>query len=123
MALAILAIHGMLVDTNYHFTIARLPVFHEHGIVLPMWRISSPTSAWAAIRRRAPSPIKRIKREQGDLTRDAPNQQETTIIGEVQPMQGPRELIEQLRRGHSAALANSRRKDDVDHYRDLLDAR
>ena len=39
MALAILDIDGTLVDTNYHHTIAWFRAFHEHGIVLPMWRI------------------------------------------------------------------------------------
>ncbi len=66
----------------------------------------------------------RVEREQGDQIRDAEKQQYMKLIGEVQPMKGSRELIEQLRgRGHRVVLASSAKQDEVDHYLDLLDAR
>src|SRR5205807_7842513 len=45
-------------------------------------------------------------------------------IGEVEPVQGWRELIEDLKgRGHKVVLASSAKEDEVDHYLDQLDAR
>ena len=46
------------------------------------------------------------------------------LIEEVEPLEGARELIEDLKdRGHSVVLASSAKQDEVDHYLDLLDAR
>ena len=46
------------------------------------------------------------------------------LIGEVEPLKGARELIEDLKgRGHAVVLASSAKEDEVDHYLDLLDAR
>ena len=46
------------------------------------------------------------------------------MVTEVEPMEGSRELIEELRRrDHRVVLASSAKPDEVDHYLDLLDAR
>ncbi len=46
------------------------------------------------------------------------------LIGEVCPMEGSRELIEELKAsGNTVVLASSAKADEVDHYLDLLDAR
>ena len=46
------------------------------------------------------------------------------LMGEVEPLQGARELIEDLKkRGHAVVLASSAKKVEVEHYLDLLDAR
>ena len=123
MALAILDIDGTLVDTNYHHTIAWFRAFHEHDIVLPMWRIHRHIGM-GGDQMVAALTDERIEREQGDQIRDSEKQQYTKLIGEVQPMEGSRELIEQLRgRGHRVVLASSAKQDEVEHYLDLLDAR
>ncbi len=45
------------------------------------------------------------------------------LIGEVQPFDGARELLEDLRgRGHPLVLSSSANEDDVEHYVGLLDA-
>jgi HAD superfamily hydrolase (TIGR01509 family) len=47
-----------------------------------------------------------------------------SMIEECEPMQGARELIEELKKaGHSVVLASSAKEDEVEHYLDLLDAR
>ena len=47
-----------------------------------------------------------------------------TLIDEVAPMDGARDLIEALQGGDRAVvLASSAKDDEVDHYLDLLDAR
>ncbi len=46
------------------------------------------------------------------------------LIGEVEPFEGARELIEDLRlREHPVVLASSAKSEEVEHYLDLLDAR
>ena len=46
------------------------------------------------------------------------------LIDEVEPLQGARDLIVDLKeRGHAVVLASSAKPDEVDHYLDLLDAR
>jgi HAD superfamily hydrolase (TIGR01509 family) len=123
MAVAILDIDGTLVDTNYHHTIAWYRAFREHGIVLPIWRIHRHIGMGGdqlvgALTDEA------TEREHGDDIRSSETKLYFQLIDEVQPMEGSRELIEQLkRRGHSVVLASSAKADEVDHYLDLLDAR
>ncbi|HET8673513.1 MAG TPA: HAD-IA family hydrolase, partial [Thermoleophilaceae bacterium] len=46
------------------------------------------------------------------------------LIEEVEPMDGARKLISDLKdAGHTVVLASSAKEDEVDHYLDLLDAR
>ena len=66
----------------------------------------------------------RSEHEKGDEIRAAEKVLYMELVGEVEPMDGSRELIEELkRRGHSVVLASSAKADEVDHYLDLLDAR
>jgi HAD superfamily hydrolase (TIGR01509 family) len=123
MALAILDIDGTLVDTNYHHTIAWFRAFGEHGIVLPMWRIHRHIGM-GGDQMVVALTDERVEDEQGDGIRDSEKRQYTKLIGEVQPMEGSRELIERLHdRGQRVVLASSAKADEVDHYLDLLDAR
>src|SRR5437764_9698279 len=47
-----------------------------------------------------------------------------SMIDEVEPLEGARDLIVELKeRGHAVVLASSAKEDEVDHYLDLLDAR
>jgi HAD superfamily hydrolase (TIGR01549 family) len=66
----------------------------------------------------------RVEEEKGDDIRDAEKVLYAELIGEVEPLRGARELIEDLKdRGHAVVLASSAKEDEVDHYLDLLDAR
>jgi HAD superfamily hydrolase (TIGR01549 family) len=62
--------------------------------------------------------------QRGDEVRAAEKVLYMALIDEVQPLEGARELIEDLRQaGHPVVLASSAKPDEVDHYIDLLDAR
>jgi HAD superfamily hydrolase (TIGR01509 family) len=64
------------------------------------------------------------EREDGDRIREAEGGLYMKMIDEVQPMEGARELIEELRRrGHSVVLASSAKPEQLEHYLDLLSAR
>src|SRR2546421_10751166 len=67
---------------------------------------------------------KETEEEKGDDIRAAEKPLYMAMIEEVEPLEGARELIEDLKeRGRTVVLASSAKEDEVDHYLDLLDAR
>jgi HAD superfamily hydrolase (TIGR01549 family) len=65
-----------------------------------------------------------VEQRAGDRIREAESDLYRELIGEVQPMEGSRQLIEDLREsGNAVVLASSAKDWEVDHYLDLLDAR
>ena len=120
---AILDIDGTLVDTNYHHAIAWFRAFRQHDIVLPIWRIHR-HMGMGGDQLIASICDDRTEEEKGDDIRAAEKVLYAELIGEVEPLRGARELIEDLKdRGHQVVLASSAKEDEVDHYLDLLDAR
>jgi HAD superfamily hydrolase (TIGR01509 family) len=123
MGVAILDIDGTLVDTNYQHAIAWYRAFCRHDLTLPIWRIHRhigmggdqlvPELAGDA-----------FEAEHGDAVREEETSLYGELIGEVRPMNGARELIEELKAsGGTVMLASSAKQKEVDHYLDLLDAR
>ena len=120
---AILDIDGTLVDTNFHHAIAWFRAFHQHDIVLPIWRIHRHIGM-GGDQMIAALCGDDTEGEKGDDIRDAEKILYSELIGEVEPLKGARELIADLNdRGHPVVLASSAKEDEVDHYLDLLDAR
>jgi HAD superfamily hydrolase (TIGR01509 family) len=120
---ALLDLDGTLVDTNYHHALAWYRAFRQFGVVLPMWRIHRhvgmggdqlvPTLAGDE-----------FEREHGDEARAAENVLYKELIPETEPLEGARELVEELkRRGHAVVLASSSKADDLEHYLELLGVR
>jgi HAD superfamily hydrolase (TIGR01509 family) len=123
MSVAILDIDGTLVDTNYHHAIAWFRAFRQHGIVLPIWRIHRHIGMGGDQLIGALTD-QRFEAREGDSIRAAEKVLYMELIGEVEPMQGARQLLEEIkRRGHSVVLASSAKADEVEHYVELLDAR
>lgn len=123
MAIAILDIDGTLVDTNYHHAVAWFRAFRQSGIVLPLWRIHRHIGMGGDQLVGALT-SERFEREKGDEVRAAEKTLYMQLIDEVEPMEGSRELIEEVkRRGHTVVLASSAKQDEIDHYLSLLDAR
>ena len=120
---AILDIDGTLVDTNYQHAIAWYRAFRKNGIVLPTWRIHRHQGMGGD--QLVPTLIGEDKaREIGDDIRSAEKDLYAELIDEVEPMDGARDLIVDLKdRGHSVILASSAKQEEVDHYLDLLDVR
>jgi HAD superfamily hydrolase (TIGR01509 family) len=120
---AILDIDGTLVDTNFHHAIAWYRAFKQHDIVLPIWRIHR-HMGMGGDQLIGDMCGDRVEEERGDDIRAAEKVLYSELIGEVEPLKGSRELIEDLKdRGHAVVLASSAKEDEVDHYLDLLDAR
>jgi phosphoglycolate phosphatase-like HAD superfamily hydrolase len=120
---AILDVDGTLVDTNYHHTLAWLRAFREHDFSLPAWRIHRHIGMGGdqLIGALAGQEVEDSK---GDAIRESETRLYGQLISEVEPFEGARELISDLKdRGHDVVLASSAKQDEVDHYLDLLDAR
>jgi phosphoglycolate phosphatase-like HAD superfamily hydrolase len=120
---AILDVDGTLVDTNYHHTLAWLRAFREHDVSLPAWRIHRHIGMGGdqLIGALAGQEVEDSK---GDAIRESETRLYGQLISEVEPFEGARELISDLKdRGHDVVLASSAKQDEVDHYLDLLDAR
>jgi HAD superfamily hydrolase (TIGR01549 family) len=120
---AILDVDGTLVDTNFHHAIAWFRAFRQYEVILPIWRIHRHIGMGGDQLVKALCG-EETEEEKGDDIRDAEKVLYSELIGEVQPLRGARELIEDLRsRGHAVVLASSAKEDEVEHYLDLLDAR
>jgi HAD superfamily hydrolase (TIGR01509 family) len=120
---AILDIDGTLVDSNYFHTIAWSHALCAHGHTVPMWRIHR------AIGMGGDQLIgallgDEVEERQGDDIRAAEKERYFELIDEVRPLEGARELVEDLKRKDTTVvLASSAKPDEVEHYLDLLDAR
>jgi HAD superfamily hydrolase (TIGR01549 family) len=65
-----------------------------------------------------------VEREHGDEIRSAEKVLYMTMIDEIEPIDGAKELIRDLKeRGHRVVLASSAKQEEVEHYLDLLEAR
>jgi phosphoglycolate phosphatase-like HAD superfamily hydrolase len=122
-SIAILDIDGTLVDTNYHHALAWYRAFRQHGIVLPLWRIHRHIGMGGD--QLVPALAgEGVEEELGDDIRATEKPLYLSLIEEVEPFDGARELIVELNeRGHTVVLASSAKENEVDHYLDVLDAR
>ena len=120
---AILDIDGTLVDTNYQHALAWFRAFRQHGIVMPCWRVHRHVGM-GGDQLVAALAGEEFDSEHGDDVRAAETALYLSLIPEVEPLEGARELIEELKRsGHAVILASSAKSQELDHYLDLLDAR
>jgi HAD superfamily hydrolase (TIGR01509 family) len=119
----ILDVDGTLVDTNYQHALAWHRALHAHGHTVQMWEIhrhigmggDQIVSALVG---------EGMEEKEGKEIRAAEGDAYGELIGEVEPMEGARGLIEDLRGDEShVILASSAKQEEVDHYLDLLDAR
>src|SRR4029078_10447649 len=120
---AILDIDGTLVDSNYFHAIAWYRAFRAHDHTLPMWRIQR-AIGMGGDQMIAALLGDEVENRAGDAIRDVEKERYFELIDEVQPREGSRELIEDIkRRGSAVVLASSAKPDEVDRYLDLLGAR
>ncbi len=123
MTATILDIDGTLVDTNYQHAIAWYRAFRQSGIVLPVWRLHRHIGM-GGDQLVAALAGEGFDEKYGDDVRTAEKALYRAMIDEVEPLEGARDLIVDLKkRGHEVVLASSANADDVDTYLDLLDAR
>ena len=120
---AILDVDGTLVDTNYQHALAWYRAFRQNGIVLPVWRIHRHIGMGGDQLVEALGG-ERVEQELGDEIRAAEKPLYLEQIHDVEPFEGAKELVRELKeRGHAVVLASSAKEDEVDHYLGLLEAR
>jgi HAD superfamily hydrolase (TIGR01509 family) len=120
---AILDVDGTLVDTNYQHAIAWHRAFRRHEIALAVWRIHRHIGMGGDQLVEALTDAD-TERERGDDIRAAEKELYLELIEEVEPFEGARQLIADLKeRGCTTVLASSAKEDEIEHYLDLLDAR
>lgn len=123
MATAILDIDGTLVDTNYHHALAWFRAFRQQGFVVPLWRIHRHIGM-GGDQLVAALTGEGFDETHGEQVRAAEQVLYRELIGEVQPLEGARALMEDLKgSGHTVVLASSAKSAELDHYLTLLDAR
>jgi HAD superfamily hydrolase (TIGR01509 family) len=123
MGASLLDIDGTLVDTNYQHALAWYRAFCDCGVTLPVWRIHRHIGMGGDQLVGALCG-EDFDREKGDAVRDAETAHYATMIGDVRPMEGARELVVDLHdAGQTVVLASSAKPEEVDHYLGLLDAR
>ena len=123
MGIAVLDIDGTLVDTNYHHAVAWFRAFRQHGFVLPLWRIHRHIGM-GGDQLVAALAGEGFDARHGDAVRAAEKVLYMELIHEVQPLEGARKLIEDLKgSGHTVVLASSAKTEELEHYLTLLDAR
>src|SRR3954465_6513510 len=120
---AILDVDGTLVDTNYHHTIAWYRAFRKSDVTPEIWRIHRHIGM-GGDQLVAAIAGDDVEDRVGDEIREAEGEIYMSMIEEVDPFDGARELIAELRAMTDAVvLASSAKEHEVDHYLDLLDAR
>jgi HAD superfamily hydrolase (TIGR01509 family) len=121
--IAILDVDGTLVDTNYHHAIAWFRAFRRHFLTLQVWRIHRHIGM-GGDQLVAALAGDEVEERLGDDIREAESELYKELIDEVQPMEGSRRLIEDLKEaGNTVVLASSAKDWEIEHYLELLDAK
>ena len=123
MRAAIIDIDGTLIDTNYQHALAWYRAFRQNGVVVPLWRIHR-SIGMGGDQLVTALAGDQVEDEKGDAIRESEMPLYMSMIEEVEPFEGSRELLTDLRdRGHAIVLASSAKSEEVNHYLDQLDAR
>jgi HAD superfamily hydrolase (TIGR01509 family) len=119
---AIIDVDGTLVDTNYQHALAWYRAFRQHGVTLPLWEIHRHIGM-GGDQLVASMVGEGFDAEHGDDVRAAEKALYLSLMPEVQPLDGARDLLEALHAGgHTIVLASSAKPDELQHYLQLLDA-
>lgn len=120
---AILDIDGTLVDTNYQHAVAWYMAFRQYDVRLPVYRIHRHIGM-GGDQLVAALAGDDVEQELGDDIRSAEKALYLSMIQMTAPLEGARELIADFKRdGRRVVLASSAKRQEVEHYLDLLDAR
>jgi len=120
---ALLDVDGTLVDSNYQHALAWYRAFRRSGIVLPLWRIHRHVGMGGD--QLVPALVgDDVDEARGNEIRERRDEAFSELIDEVEPLEGSRELIVDLKeRGLTVVLASSAPEKELDRYLELLDAR
>jgi HAD superfamily hydrolase (TIGR01549 family) len=122
-ATVILDVDGTLVDTNYHHALAWYRAFRRHGIKLPLWRLHRHVGM-GGDKYVAALAGEEVEVRIGDELRADWQRLFDELLPEVEPVEGARELIAELKeRGHEIVLASSAVEKHLQAFLEKLQAR
>ncbi|CAM03654.1 phosphoglycolate phosphatase [Saccharopolyspora erythraea NRRL 2338] len=117
---AVFDIDGTLVDSNYQHALAWFRAFRRFDLTMPVWRLHRAIGMGGDqfVQHVAGE---RTEREHGDDLRKAHGDEFDQLVDEVRPLEGARDLLEEIRRrGFRLALATSAKRAHAEHFLDLL---
>jgi HAD superfamily hydrolase (TIGR01549 family) len=120
---AIFDVDGTLVDTNYQHALSWYRALRRFDIVRPLWRLHRGIGMGGDhfVTELAGE---QAEREHGDELRAAQTEEFDKLIGEIQPFEGAKELLQEVkRRGFRLVLASSGKKKHVEPLLDLVDGK
>jgi len=120
---AIFDVDGTLVDTNYQHAIAWYRAFRRYDITRPLWRIHRGIGMGGDTF--VPELAgEDVEREHGDALRAAWTEEFDALIGEIQPFEATRALLEEVKgRGFRLVLASSGKTQHVEAFLELFGGR
>ena len=122
-AIAVLDVDGTLVDSNYQHALAWYRALRSLGETFPIWRIHR-LIGMGGDQLVAALGGQELEDRVGDEARERQGAEVDTLIGEVAPLPGARDLLLAIKeRGHRLVMASSGQPRHVDVALDLLDAR
>jgi HAD superfamily hydrolase (TIGR01549 family) len=118
----VLDVDGTLVDSNYHHTLAWWHAFREQGYDVPAWRIHR-TIGMGGDRLVSAVAGDDVEDSSGDRIRDSWEKKYDSVLDQVSPLPGAKDLLAVLRdRGFQIALASSGIPRHTGHAADVLEA-
>ena len=117
---AIFDVDGTLVDSNYQHALAWFRAFRRFDITIPVWQLHRATGMGGDM---LVSHVAgdEVEKRHGDELREAWSAEMEPMIAEIQPFEGARELLEEVRRrGFAVVIASSGSERQVDTFLDLL---
>jgi HAD superfamily hydrolase (TIGR01549 family) len=120
---AIFDVDGTLVDSNYHHALAWYRALRSKDITMPIWRLHRGIGMGGDTF--IPNLVgEDVEAKHGDELRERWAEEFDKLIDEIQPFEGARELLEDVKgRGFRLVLASSGKAQHVDHFLDLIDAK
>jgi HAD superfamily hydrolase (TIGR01549 family) len=116
-------VDGTLVDTNYQHAIAWFRAFRRFDVSPAIWRIHR-AIGMGGDQLVAAVAGDDVEKQHGDDLRSAWTEEFAVFLPQVQPFDGARALLEEVkRRDLSLVLASSGEPEHVEHYLDLIGGR
>ncbi|MDX6319787.1 MAG: hypothetical protein QOD35_3187 [Nocardioidaceae bacterium] len=116
-------VDGTLVDTNYQHALAWFRAFRRFDISPAIWRIHR-AIGMGGDQLVAAVAGDDVEKSSGDDLRSAWTEEFAVFLPQVQPFEGARPLLEEVkRRGLKLVLASSGEAEHVEHYLDLIGGR
>jgi HAD superfamily hydrolase (TIGR01549 family) len=120
---AIFDVDGTLVDTNYQHALSWYRALRRFDIVRPLWRLHRGIGM-GGDHFVTELGGERAEREHGDELRAAQTEEFDKLIGEIQPFEGAKELLQEVkRRGFRLVLASSGKSKHIEPLLELIDGK